>query len=114
MGIGEVIMEGSGLVSNLKVVAELFLYVYCLAELFDRKLKIGIHAVVFIIIDLFLMAGINDFGFPEYFSSLGYIAMFLYGLLYYKESIKNTIVVCFLSTVISAFLPLFLYFPLYY
>lgn len=107
-------MKAGVLVSNLKVLAELFLYIYCLAELFGEKLRIGIHAAVFIIIDLFLMAGINDFGFPEYFSSLGYLAMFLYGLLYYKESIKNTIVICFLSFIISAFLPFFLYLPLYY
>lgn len=107
-------MEGSGLVSNLKVVAELFLYVYCLAELFDRKLKIGIHAVVFIIIDLFLMAGINDFGFPKYLQVLGYIAMFLYGLLSYKESVKRTIVNCFLAFLIVALLPLLLYLPLYW
>lgn len=107
-------MEVSGLVSNLKVIAELFLYIYCLAELFGQKLKIGIHAVVFIIIDLFLMAGINDFGFPRYLQSLGYIAMFLYGLLYYKESIKSTIVNCFLAFLIVAFLPLFLYLPLYW
>lgn len=106
-------MEAGGLVSNLKIVLELFLYIYCLAELFGEKLKIGIHAAVFIIIDLFLMAGINDFGFPKYLRTLGYIAMFLYGLIYYKESIKRTIVNCFLAAVIVSLLPLLLYLPLY-
>ena len=107
-------MEVSGLVSNLKIVAELFLYIYCLAKLFGRKLKIGIHAVVFIILNLFIMAGINDFGFPEYFSSLGYIAMFLYSFLYYEKSIKETLVNCFLALAIMAILQLLLYLPLHY
>ena len=107
-------MEGSGLVNNLKVLAELFAYIYCLAELFGQKLKFRIHAAIFIIVDLFLMEGINNFGFPEYFHSLCYIAMFLYGLLYYGESIKITFVNCFIATVVVALLPLFLYLPLYY
>ncbi len=107
-------MEGSGLVNNLKVLAELFAYIYCLAELFGQKLKFSIHAAIFIIVDLFLMEGINNFGFPEYFHSLCYIAMFLYGLLYYGESIKITFVNCFIATVVVALLPLFLYLPLYY
>ena len=55
MGIGEVIMEGSGLVSNLKNLIELFTFLYCLAELYGRKLKIGIHDVVLIIINLFIV-----------------------------------------------------------
>lgn len=107
-------MESSGLVSNLKIVLELFLYIFCLAELFGEKLKIGIHATVFVIIDLFLMAGINDFGFPKYLRTLGYMAMFLYALIYYKESIKQTIVNCFLAAAIVSLLPLLLYLPLYF
>lgn len=102
------------MISNLKVVVELFLYIYCLAELFGEKLKIGIHVVVLSMVDLFIMAGINDFGFPLYFRSLCYIAMFLYGLLYYGESIKLTLVNCFLAVIIVSFLPLSLYMPLYF
>ncbi len=107
-------MEVSGLVSNLKIVIELFAFLYCLAELFGRKLKIGIHAVMLSIVDLFIMAGINDFKFPQYFRSLCYIAMFLYGLIYYGESIKLTLVNFFLAIIIVAFLPLLLYFILNY
>ncbi|MDE7341104.1 MAG: GHKL domain-containing protein [Lachnospiraceae bacterium] len=103
----------SNLASNLKVVVELFTYIYCLAELFGKKLRISIHAVAFIIVDLFFVMGINDFGFPEYFRSLGYIAMFLYGLLYYGESIKITLVNCFLSATIIIVLQLLALFPLY-
>ncbi len=114
MGIGEVIMEGSGLVSNLKNLIELFTFLYCLAELYGRKLKIGIHEVVFVILNLFIVTAINDFGFPSYFHSLGYITMFLYGLFYYGENMKLTLVNCFLAVIIVAFVPLFLYFPLYF
>ena len=114
MGIGEVIMEGSGLVSNLKNLIELFTFLYCLAELYGRKLKIGIHVVVFVILNLFIVTAINDFGFPSYFHSLGYITMFLYGLFYYGENMKLTLVNCFLAVIIVAFVPLFLYLTLNY
>ncbi len=107
-------MEGSGLVSNLKNLIELFTFLYCLAELYGRKLKIGIHAVVFVILNLFIVTAINDFGFPSYFHSLGYITMFLYGLFYYGENMKLTLVNCFLAVIIVAFVPLFLYLTLNY
>lgn len=103
----------SGLISNLKVLVELFTFLYCLAELFGKKLKFDIYVVVLSIVELFLMEGINDFGFPEYFQSLCYIAMFLYGLLYYGESIKRTLVNCFLSAAIIIVLQLLALFPLY-
>lgn len=107
-------MEVSGLINNLKNLLELFMFLYCLAELFGKKLKIGIHAVALIIINLFIVAGINDFGFPPYFHSLSYITIFLYGLLYYKGSVKLTLVNCFIAVVIVFLLPLFLYLPLYF
>ena len=107
-------MEGSGLVSNLKNLIELFTFLYCLAELYGRKLKIGIHVVVFVILNLFIVTAINDFGFPSYFHSLGYITMFLYGLFYYGENMKLTLVNCFLAVIIVAFVPLFLYLTLNY
>lgn len=103
----------NSLASNIKVIVELFLYMYCLAEFFGKKLKIGIYATVLIIINLFVMKGIIDFGFPEYFQSLCYVAMFLYGLLSYGESIKITLVNCFLAAIIVFLLPFFLYLPIY-
>ena len=102
------------MISNLKNLIELFAFLYCLAELFGRKLKISIHVTVCIIVDMFLITGINNFEFPEYFQPLCYIVMFLYGLLYYRESIKLTLVNCFLSVVIMTILQLLTFFPLYY
>lgn len=104
----------NGLINNLKIIIEIFTFLYCLAELFGKKLKISIHAVVLIIVNLFVIAGIANYRFPEYFHSLCYIAMFLYGLLYYGENVKLTLVNCFLAMVIVSFLPLFLYWPLYF
>lgn len=103
-----------GLINNLKVIVELFGFLYCLAELFGKKLKIGIHAIVLILVNLFIIAGITNYSFPEYFHSLCYIAMFLYTLLYYGENVKLTLVNCFLAVIIAALLPLLLYLPLYY
>ncbi|MDE5596759.1 MAG: hypothetical protein K2J04_02895, partial [Lachnospiraceae bacterium] len=65
------------MISNLRNLLELFSYSYCLAELFGKKLKISIHLVVFIMLDLFILTGIEQYGFPQYFVSLNYIGMFL-------------------------------------
>lgn len=101
------------MINNIVILAEIFAYLYCLAALFDKKFKLSIYAVVFIILDLFLLTGFHGYKFPEYLMPLAYIAMFLYGLLYYKESIRRTLVNCFLAAVIVAVLQLFIFFPLY-
>lgn len=106
-------MEVSGFINNLRNLIELFAFLYCLAELFGSKLKISIHMAVCIIVDMFLITGINDYGFPEYFQPLCYIIMFLYGLLYYGESIKVTLVNCFLAAAIMAVMQLLALFPMY-
>lgn len=102
------------MVSNLRNLLELLAYVYCLAELFGKKLKISIHLVIFVILQLFLLVGIRQYGFPQYLLSLSYIGMFLYGLLYYRESIKLTLVNCFLAAVIVTVLQLLVLLPTYY
>lgn len=102
------------MIRDIVILVELFAYLYCLAQLFGHKLKVSIHLVVFVILDMFLMVGINRYGFPPYLSSLTYIGMFLYGLLYYEESVKITLVNCFLAAGILAVLQLFMFLPLYY
>lgn len=101
------------IIRNVINFIELFTYLYCLAALFGKKFKFSIHAVVFLILALFLSTAINDYGFPEYLLSLGYIGMFLYGLLYYQESIKRTLINCFLAAVIVTGLQLFMMLPIY-
>lgn len=102
------------MIRNIKNLLELFAYLYCLAELFGKKLKISIHLVIFIILALFLEVGINDYGFPVYLSSFSYIGMFLYALIYYGESIKLTLVNSFLAAALVAILQLLVLFPMYY
>lgn len=85
---------------NLLNIIELFTYLYCLAKFFGRKFKISIHAVVLILLSLFLLTGINNYGTPAYLRSLIYVGMFLYGLLYYGENVKITLVNCFLSVIL--------------
>lgn len=101
------------MIRNLKSLIELFAYLYCLAELFGKKFKVSIHAVVFIILDMFLVIGIDQYEFPKYLVSLSYIGMFMYGLLYYNKSVKLTVVNCFLAAVIVAILQLLTFFPIY-
>lgn len=101
------------MIRNIKNLVEVFAYLYCLAALFGKRLKISIHAVVLIILILFLTKGINDYGFPQYLLSLSYMGMFLYGLLYYRESIKVTLVNCFLAALIVYILQLLIFIPLY-
>lgn len=102
------------MISNLRNLLELFTYLYCLAELFGKKLKINIYAVVFLILDLFLLTGIERYGFPRYLLSLGYFSMFLYGLLCYKENIKVTLVNCVLAAAIVTILQFLALLPICY
>ena len=101
------------MIRNLKNFIELFAYLYCLAELFGKKLKVSIHMVILVISIMFLLVCIDQYGFPVYFLSLSYIGLFLYGLLYYRESIKLTVVNCFLSAVVVSALQLFMLLPIF-
>ena len=102
------------IIINIKNLIELFAYLYCLAKLFGKKFRLSIHAVIFLILILFLLTAINEYGFSEYLLSLAYIGMFLYGLLYYQESIKHTLVNCFLAAAIVSILQLLMLLPIYY
>ena len=102
------------IIRNLTNLLELFAYLYCLAALFGKKFKLSIYVVAFFILDIGLMATINEYGFPRSLLILSYIGMFLYGLLYYQESVRRTLVNCFLAAVIVAILQLFMLMPIYY
>lgn len=102
------------IIRDFKNLLELSAYLYCLAELYGKKLKISIHLAVYIILDMFLVTGISRYGFPEYLLSLSYIGMFVYGLLYYGESVKLTFVNCFLAAAFIAISQLLMLLPIYY
>lgn len=101
------------MVNNIKILVELFAYLYCLAELFGKKFKVSIYSVVLIILGMFLAVGIDNYGFPEYFSSLVYVGIFLYGLVCYRESIKTTLINCVLASIVVTMFQLIIFLPLY-
>lgn len=102
------------MIENLLILIELFSILYSLAKFFGRKFEISIHAVVLILLQLFLLTGINHYGTPAYLRSLVYVGQFLYALLYYGESIKVTLVNYFLSAILIVSLQFLLYFPIVY
>lgn len=102
------------MIRNIKLLVELFAYLYCLSELFGRRFKINIHVVVLVILDLFLLVGIDDYGFPKQLSSLAYLGIFLYGLVCFGESIKLTLVNCVLAPAILAVLQILMFIPFYF
>lgn len=102
------------MIRNIKFLVEIFAYLFCLSGLFGKKFKLSIHAVILIILDLFLLTGIGHYGFPSYLRSLIYIALFLYSLTYYGENIKNTLVNCLLAAMILTVIQLVFCLPLYF
>lgn len=102
------------MIRNIKLLVELFAYLYCLSELFGRRFKINIHVVVLVILDLFLLVGIDDYGFPKQLLSLAYLGIFLYGLVCFGESIKLTLVNCVLAPAILAVLQILMFIPFYF
>lgn len=101
------------MIRNLKNLIELFAYLYCLAELFGKKFKISIHAVVLVILAMLLIVGVDSYGFPRHLGPLIYIGMFLYGLLYYGENVKLTLLNCFLAYVVLVASQILMFLPLY-
>lgn len=100
-------------IKNLKNLIEIFTYLYCLAELFGKKFKVSIYAVVLTILNMFIMMGLDNYGFPEYIYSFVYICIFLYGLICYKENVKITLVNCVLAAVVITILQLLMFLPIY-
>lgn len=102
------------MISSIKIVIELFAYLFCLAGLFGKKFKFSIHAMILIVLDLFVLTGINEYGFPAYLRSLTYLGMFVYGLLYYRENFKVTVVNSLLAAMIVFVLQMLICLPVYY
>lgn len=102
------------MISSIKIVIELFAYLFCLAGLFGKKFKFSIHAMILIVLDLFVLTGINEYGYSAYLRLLVYLWMFAYGLLYYKVSIRRTLINCFIAAVIVCIIQIIFWLPVYY
>ncbi len=97
---------------NIKQLMEILAILYCISAVYGKKMKFSIHAVILIIAELFLMTGINEYGFPTYLLSLSYLGFFVYCLLYYQENIKRTLIKLLLALAVTSVLQLIIYLPI--
>ena len=101
------------MIRNLIYIIELLAYLYCMSELFGKKLKINIYVVVLSIIDMFVLSLINNYNFPMYFQAIWYICIFIYAFSYFRDGIKRALINCFLTTAIIAAIQLIVFILLY-
>ena len=102
------------MISNIKLLVELFAYLYCMSELFGKKLRINIYVVVLSIIDMFLISLIDNYGFPQYFLVILYICIFIYALSYFRDGVKRTLINYFLATAIGMAIQFMVFILLYF
>lgn len=89
---------------------EVLSYLYCFAAIYGKKVKFNIYAVVFMVSELVLMTGLNEYGFPKYLVSLSYVLMILYCMLNYEETVIRTLLNVGISFVLIGILQLLFYF----
>lgn len=100
------------MVRNVLQLFETLAYLYCFAATYGKKMKYNIHVVIFVVAQLVLMTGMNDYGFPKYLISLSYALMFTYCILNYKSSIVQAIINIILSIFVMGIVQLLVYFVL--
>ena len=100
------------MVRNILELLEILSILYAFAAIYGKKLVYNIYSVLFIITEVILMIGINDYGMPAYFVSLSYALMFLFCLLNYKKSLINTLINTVLAGILVGILQLLVYFVL--
>lgn len=98
---------------NIKQLMEILAILYCIAAVYGERMKFGIHATVLIIAELFLLTGINEYGFPTYLLSLSYLGFFVYCLLCYQKDVKETLVRMLLAMAVTSVLQLIVYLPVF-
>lgn len=104
----------SGVIESVTIVLELMAILICLSNLFEKKMKLDVYVIALAIIDIFVITGINELGFPAYASILVYIAVFAYCLFYYKKNLRVVLINCFLAFLIISILQLLFCIPIYY
>ncbi len=102
------------MIENITHIVELFAYLYCMSEVFCKKLKINIYVVALSIIDMFLLSLINDYNFSKDFILILYVCVFIYALLYFGDGIKKALINYCLTTVIAIAIQLIVFIPLYF
>lgn len=97
------------MVRNILELFETLAYLYCFAATYGKKMKYNIYVVIFVVAQLFLMTGMNDYGFPKYLISLSYALMFTYCILNYKSSIVQAVINVVLSVLIMGIIQVLVY-----
>lgn len=100
------------LVENFSLIAEILVVFICLANTFDKQISFDVCLIILIISEIALFIGINEYGIPAYLSLLVYVALFMYALLYYKSSIKVTLINCFISVAVTGVIQLIFCIPI--
>lgn len=100
------------MIRELLPLLEILAYLYCFAATFGKKMNYNIYGVIFIISEMILMIGINDYGFPKYLISLSYVLMVIYCSLNYKDTILRALLNVGISFVIIGIAQLVIYFVL--
>lgn len=71
---------------------EILSFLYMTAAVYNAKMKYNIYTVVLVMLELFILFGINNYGFSSYLLVFSYLLMFIYCLINYEASLKETIV----------------------
>lgn len=80
------------MVKDIMGLMEILSFLYMVAAVYNVKMKYNIYTAVFIVLELFLLSGMNNYGFPSYLLVFSYLLMFIYCLINYEASLKETIV----------------------
>lgn len=100
------------MVRNISQLLEVISIVYCFGAIYNIKVKYNIYTILFILSELVLMTGINEYGVPKSMTSFSYLLMFLFCCINYQQSIRRTFINCALTVGIVGIIQLIIYFLL--
>lgn len=102
------------MIRNLNQLVELVSILWCMANLFGKKMRFSIYGIIFIIINMIIFEGMNTGIFQKYYFLFAYFSVFLYGLFYYRKNIKVSLLNWFLTIVFISILQMVFYLPVYF
>lgn len=98
------------MIRDVMGVMEILSFLYMVSASYGQKMKYNIYAVVFIVLELLLLSGMNNHGLSSYLLGFSYLLMFLYCLINYKLGIKRSVVNCVLASVVVSIIQMLSYF----
>ncbi len=100
------------MVRNILELLEILSLLYAFATVYGEKLEYNIKVVLFLVTQIVLMIGLNDYGFPKYFVSVSYLIMLLYCLFNYQCQVVRAIINIVISVIVLGISQLMIYFLL--